>query len=355
MEFYYRFNYPYAYIQRLLNALNPNGCEIAIRTRNDVAPMRDRKPTELSTLLLRFNPLDGAHVSVGSHPSAAFVLDVDNDRKNMPRCSCTEDNRCICDNCWLTMAGILRAYMYVLRAHFGCTLFLPCFSGGRGWHLFVLDSSDIDRTYAMHKLKDLISDALRLVSAPCKTIDGRTLCAFESFKLGSSLLDPMIVSLYRDVMLPFFKTEWIPRILGVDATFNDGLVLASQLVTDNIVATAYRQFSSMPNITAIDERDRLDAFIAITTLLWQSPDSNLCSDNHLLRLPWSPHQRTGNFSLPLHMDWAHTLCPQTRPPKVFEVGKQNTTGNAWFQRSLEVVQDLLDNFERRPRAIIWPA
>ena len=330
-----------------------------------MAPMRNHTPTELSTLLLRFSPLDGAHVSVGIHPSAAFVLDVDNDRKNMPRCSCSEDNRCICDNCWLAMAGILRAYMYVLRAHFGCSVFLPCFSGGRGWHLFVLDSSEIDRGYAMHTLKHLISDALRILSTTiisvlCKNTDGRTftLCMFEPSPKSHSvlqILDQMVVSLYRDVMLPFFKTEWIPRVLGANATFMGGLDLASKIITDNTVSAAYKQSSSMPKVASVDERDRIDAFIAITSLLWQTPDSNLGSDNHLLRLPWSPHQRTGNFSLPLHMDWAHTLCPQTQPPKFSEVGKPNTTGNAWFERSLEVVQDLLENYERRPRAIVWPA
>lgn len=260
------------------------------------------------------------------------------------------------------MIGALRCYIYIFRAHFSCSYFLPCFNGGRGLHLFVLDSSKIDRAYAMHMLKTIVSDALRaisngVVSFVSKFTDGRafSLCAFEPpTQIQIVPLDPLVLSLYREIMLPFFEKEWIPRVLGANATFEHGINAAKCLITSLSELNAFDISSRMLTRARIERKDRIDAFMVVATLLWQSPDSNLSTETHPLRLPWSPHQRSGNFSLPMDMDHMFSIYPQSHPPKCTDVGKSGTMGNSMFNQSIAFVQDLLDNYESRPRALIWP-
>lgn len=392
MNAYYKRHYPHSAINRFLRAIDPQqAAELVLRPSREDAPMRDLAPSDITALVSNVCPRDGAHVALSEHRCASMVLDVDLTRSRPMYCSCADGGRLICDNCWLIMAGVMAGYVYMLKAHFGCSQLLACFSGGRGWHMFVLDAHQIDRTQAVHTLANLVPDTAHHVAVSFQELMQQqrgdalvTLADFDPqrrlWRMGvqtAAVVDRRVLALFTDVMVPFFCDEWRTRVLGCDVSVDSAINVAGALLAaehashadrscagcavvraynaaaDMFEAAAHRrsrtQDSSLPAV-----RDRVDAFLAITALLWEQPDANLMSARHPIRLPWSPHERSGRFSLPLPLTRAHELCPQSQPPLLEEVGSANTTGDAWFRLSLQVMDDLLGNCQRAPSVLVWP-
>lgn len=381
MNAYYARHYPHGTINRFLRTLDPQqAAELVLRPSRTDPPMRDLSPREITPRLRTVCPRDGAHIALDEHQCTAMVLDVDLTRPRPLHCSCADDGRLICDNCWVTMAGVLAGYVYMMKVHFGCTQLLACFSGGRGWHMFVIDAHHIDRYQAVQTLTRLVPDATRQLASAVQELHQRrpntaemvTLATFDlRRRLGRgdvarsvSLIDSRVIALYTDVMVPYFCSEWRPRVLGADTSVDVAINVAGALLqlTHPALAPAYQvtatAYEKMVRHGGPERKlsvcDRVDAFLAITALLWEAPDPGLASARHPIRLPWSPHERSQRFSLPLPLSQAHELCPASQPPRWDEVGSPDTTGDAWFRRSLTVMEDLLGDCQRTPSVLVWP-
>ena len=385
MNGYYARHYPHGVINQFLRALDPEqAAELVLRPCRDDPPMRDLPPSNITSLLRAVCPRDGAHIALVEHRCSALVLDVDLAHQRPMYCACTDGARLICDNCWIIMAGALAGYVYMLKAHFGCQQLLACFSGGRGWHMFVLDAQHIDRSHVVNTLTHLVPDAARHLATSFNEQRRGVLVRLSAFdprqqlcRVAASaytLVDCRVLALYADVMVPYFCDEWRPRVLGcntsVDAAINvaGALLIAShashqdRVCSGCVVARAYdaaadmyetaRRRCALADLPGVG--DRVDAFLAITALLWEVPDANLASARHPIRLPWSPHEPSGRFSLPLPLAQAHELCPMSQPPRWDDVGSPGTTGDAWFRRSLVVMEDLLGDHKRTPSVLVWP-
>lgn len=380
---YYDRHYPHARIQRLLAAIDDTGAaELILRASADLTPLRHLAPADITPLLRHRRPADGAHLALSEQCTGTLVLDVDAaSTRTAPYCSCPEGARMICDNCWVAMAGTLRGYASLLRTHFGCTQLLACFSGGRGWHLFVLDAHQIDRSHALLTLGHLVPDTVRHVAQSFLAVNAQlgqsrllTMQLFDPLSrlprlsestttpLGAACLaaiaDRRVLDLYNTVLLPYFCSVWCPRVLGCDVELNEAVATAGKMMMQSlqaghVVARAYETAAALP-VHAEPLASRIDAFLCVMTLLWHEPDYALLSARHPIRLPWSPHARSGRFSLPLCIDRAHELRPHSLPPHLADIGCANTAADVWFRRSLQVVDDLLQDRERTPRVSVWP-
>lgn len=392
MDAYYKRVYPHQMVHRLLSVLDATkSSELVLRVSKEREPMRYLDPSNITSLLCVNAPRDGAHLALSERCTTTLALDVDLSAPRGMYCSCAAGGRLICDNCWVAMAGVLAGYVYMLRSFFGCTQLLACFSGGRGWHLFVLDAQRIDRIQTTHMLEQLVPRTaaqiagwfMELVASRDNlyTLDifdpahrvSKVPGAEQSAKWAHTVTDGRVLALYTDVLLPYFCHQWRPRVLGCNVGENEATQVAGALLAAHsvhktpqchlcTVARAYskaaEQIATVRETRSADSlpplAKRIDAFLAITALLWEEPDPNLMSARHPIRLPWSPHERSGRFSLPLPLTRAHELCPMSQPPLWSEVGTRGTTGDAWFRLSLDVVADLLGDCERTPSVAVWP-
>lgn len=349
--------------------------------RSGTAVVRHRAADSLLSLADAMRPRDGIHIH---SPTMALDVDSEGKRPGAVWCQCSADGHAICDGCWVTLAGSLHAYAYVMRAHFGCHRLLPCFSGGRGWHLFVLDGGDISHADALAFLGSFVRAPLahvasivvdrlvpmvgserpftldlfdardHLLRAPALVASGdsrSTLCEYAP-------IDPLLLDVYQRVALPFFRDEWRPRIYGAQERIEvalagvaammraagDRQLVAALDAMEEPLRRAARRAAPLPPL----ER-RLDVFVLVMWLLWTPPDKQVGSANHTLRLPWSPHERSGAFSLPLRFDMAVQLRPRSQPLRLVDVDQLgHTAAAAWFVVSRQVVADLLDDAERSP-------
>ena len=377
--------YPHDLLNRFVRLIDPDGAaELVVRTSLDAPPLHHQNPSDLGMLVRSRHPRDGVHIVLSDRSSHVMVLDVDLSGPMSPMCTCSGGGRLICDHCWVTMCGVLRGYCYLLRAHFGCEQRLACFSGGRGWHLYVLDAHQIDHASAVHVLSTLVPDTVRHVAESylelsrltprhvmltLDVVDPAARLPLPEKATHSeladahmrALVDRRVLLLYRDVMLPYFLTIWRPRVLGCD--------VAEAEAIDAITAMLTTRHESHPSTcklcpavalcrSTVGDRpallQRIDVFLVVMSLLWQTADEHVTTSKHPVRLPWSSHERSGRFSLPLAVERAHELRPQSLPARVEDVSREQTMSHAWFQSSLRVVSDLLHQCERGPRLAVWP-
>lgn len=381
---YYNKWYPASLAQRFVTSASAHNspAELILRCSTDEI-IRHENPRELVRLARRHAPLDGLHASFGIHPDAVFVLDVDHERARPLLCECRDGGRDICDNCWLVLAGALRCYDYVMRAHFGCQHILTCFSGGRGWHMFVLDAHNIDRNTTIGWLHTLMSTAsahvassyLKLyqltqgkrrfnigfvsieqrlattqLSRPAMT--SPTACTLEN-----APIDRVVMQLFVNIIVPFYVHHWLPRVIGCSFSEEAGLQRIYDLMalSDGVDAQLRSACEcSLKNSNGIEWKNTIHAFLLLTWLFWVPPDKNLASANHPIRLPWSSHQRSGRLSLPILVETAHQLRPRSFPPLLSDIGSPSTTGHALFNHSVLIVESVLDKYDGAPRVCMWP-
>lgn len=379
LQVFYAQAYPIHVLERFLTRRTEH-CEVIARVDNQLEPVRHQRVADLRRLVREKQPRDGIHVAFDDSFESPFVIDVDHHGgRRAIRCSCADGGRSICDRCWLTMAGILRGYEFVFRRHFGCDHLAAAFSGGRGWHLYVLDAHNLSRRVAYEWLRTAVPTCVSRVASgliDAQRTDGTRAYTLDAFDPRSNpSLDMMdaawlarkvnatVLQLYRDVMLPFYRDEWVPRVLGASRTPESALTCVAQMVLGTLsrdTADGYLAASDLiarcilGGVTPPPLDKRVDAFLLVATLLWAAPDAALEADAHPIRLWWSPHQRSGNLSLPLHIARAHELRPETQPPRWHDVVTPGTTAHAWFALSLEVINDVLERDERRPRFCVGP-
>lgn len=342
--------------------------------------VRHRAAASVVSLADTMRPRDGIHIH---SPTLALDVDSAGKRPGAAWCQCSADGHAVCDGCWVTLVGSLHAYAYVMRAHFGCHRLLPCFSGGRGWHLFVLDGGDISHAEALAFLDsfaraplthmawlvverlvptvgtehpftlDLFDARDHLMRAPALVATGDSRSALCEY----APVDPLVLDVYRRVMLPFFRDEWCPRVHGAQERIevalagvaammrasDDRHLVAALDAMDEPLRRAARRATPLPPL----ER-RLDVFMLVMWLLWTGPDKQVGAANHTLRLPWSPHERSGGLSLPLRFDMAVQLRPRSNPLRLADIDQPGQNAAAWFTVSRQVVTDLLDDAERGP-------
>lgn len=384
---YFARHYPCDRVERLLRAIDPTlSSELLVRASHDATPLRHQEMSSLRELVYRHWPRDGVHLALSTNNRSTLVLDVDSDGARPVLCDCVEHGRLICDKCWLALVGAMRGYAHMLRTYFGCRQLLACFSGGRGWHMFVLDAAHLDHAHVTQTFHALVPDSLRRLSAaflalharvghqnaiPLRTFDPlrrlRATIGTESDlsqTITDGMLDQPVLEMFTSVLLPYFLDQWRLGVLGAVSSQHSALSAAVSLLRaqheshtscDNcIVWQACRTAYESPRHPQQFEQ-RIDVFLAVYSLLWQRPDLNMLGANHPIRLPWSPHDRSQRFSLPLPIDLAHQLAPLSYSPLLREVGTEHTAAHTLFRQSLRVVDDLLDEHGRSPSTVsVWP-
>lgn len=384
---YYASHYPYDRVERLLRAIDPSlSSELLVRASHDAVPLRHQEMSSLRELVHRHTPRDGVHLALSASGRSTLVLDVDSDGARPLLCECGELGRSICDNCWLALAGAMRGYAYMLRTFFGCRHLLACFSGGRGWHMFVLDAAHLDHAHVTQILHSMVPDSLRRLSSaflalhtrvgqqnaiPLRTFDpvhrlrGTVGAENEvSLVIAGGMLEQPVLELFTAVLLPYFLEQWRLAVLGASSSQNSALSAAVALLRaqhdthqncENCVVWRACRIAHESVRQPQQFEQRIDVFLAVCSLLWQRPDMNMLGANHPIRLPWSPHDRSQRFSLPLTIDTAHQLAPMRYSPLLREIGVAHTAAHSLFQQSLRVVDDLLDEHRRSPSALgVWP-
>lgn len=367
---YYERAWPRHIIERYLST---RVCEVIVRTHVDSEPIRHLGVPDMARLVGERCPRDGVHIVFDDHAESPLVFDVDHTPTTPPApwCMCTDGGRRICEQCWIRLCGAMRSYEFVLRRHFGSADVLACFSGGRGWHMFVLDAPPQPRAVVYRWMQRTVPHALRTAakavqrlcaSDPNKlyTLDAVAVAGCSMNMLRDTLadrVDTIAVLLYRQVMVPFFRDIWMPHVARTSSV-RAALAHASAVLSDDIrssyaVALSLIEAGERAALQIPPLENRLDAFFVIASLLWEAPDESVGSASHPIRMWWSPHQRSGNFSLPVPIHRAHELVPETL--RAADAATPGTTAHTWMQISLREVTDLLQRDERRPRAAVWPA
>jgi hypothetical protein len=247
------------------------------------------------------------------------------------------------------------------------------FSGGRGWHLFVLDPPPQSRCAVYRWLRTTIPGALRHAVTALERLcakDSRRLYTLDAVVAASAprqmlhdtlcdKVDTIAVLVFRTVMVPFFRDVWMPRVAHTTseraALATASSALGTELARGYATAAALIDAAERAAVAVPPLENRLDAFLAIGSLFWELPDDSLRSAVHPIRMWWSPHGRSGNFSLPVPVGRAHELAPGSSRLRAADATTAGTTAHSWLRISLEEVTDLLERDERRPRVSVWPA
>ncbi len=383
---YFSLRYPYKLVERLLRQWAPDQCELMVKVDSG-PPVRNQPLRNFYSLVSSSHPVDGLHCAAGHAPSSAFVIDLDHDGPRQILCQCGD--RLICNRCWIAMCGTLRAYVYVLRRQFGCHHLLCSFSGGRGCHILALAPPPTMNRIAAHEfLRDALPSSLISLAESYLTISAQhqdkaiPLTMFnpherisrllvssiaDQNKLCAAYIEPFFVDLFKTIVYPFFCDEWRPRVIGPKATVVDAIRCAGALLAAPHRVSDEHQCASCVLILAHEHAhtmhrqhlaatgagfepwDRVDVFLSVMTLFWTRPDANLAEPSHMLRVPFSPHGRSGNISLPIDPLRAHELYPATYPPSM--AGGSHTM----FEHAVELTSDLLSQLERRPSVGVRPA
>lgn len=375
---YYAQMYPHRLVQRLLAQWSPDGCEVLIK--GTACPViRNRPGSDAYELLRDFHPADGLHCAGGHGPGAALVLDLDHDTPRAMLCTCAElGTKRICNNCWVAMAGAARAYCYVLRRQFGCREILTSFSGGRGCHIVALRPDVLSHRMAVKWFDETLPNAITdLATAytnltrlfprkaiPLTMLNPHTRVARllqapaeERDMLRACYTDPAIVELFKACVLPFFLDEWRPRVLTPATDPEDAVTCAGGMLAaphrhatrckDCVRVDAFahaasaHQRQTARNVTVFALHDRIDVFLAVMSLFYVRPDSGLLSPTHMLRVPFSPHERSGNMALPLALHEMHLFRPEQ------DAVQPDGHHRPLFDKAVRLVEDTVDRLERR--------
>jgi len=398
LDRYWSLFYPYDRVSQLLSLMtrdSADGPELMLRLAHDKPPIRHvfahHNEDELRALLVAHTPADGLHACPGQSADSAFVIDVDNDRTFELLCACRDGGRDVCDNCWVRLAGAMRAYIYLLRHRYSCTRVLATFSGGRGWHLIVFDAHTIDRPRLMRELTHSVPCVLEAVcrgyntlvterpdmSVSLASFDTRIVHARhltsnreEARSFRRPLIDAWMHDLYGAIMLPYFQSVWLPRVLGPRASISDGVECAAAMLAAAHTAATHQkcaQCTVMLTYAAARRRYtktdlavpvhlRIDIFLVVMSLLWIKPDEEVASPNHMLRVPFSPHLRTGNIALPVDPVGASDLTPRTRPLRATDIVAREPYVFMMYMRALAIVDELVSTQPApSPRSAAWTA
>lgn len=366
---------------------------------------------DLRTIGTLHTPPDGIHLYNGSAPGCALQFDIDyGDAANWlapPRgrsdskdggaiCQCTRD---VCDRCWQTLAIVAKAYDYVLQHMYGYAQILYTFSGSRGVHISVCDSTacaltEIERRAIYDRFINDVPCALNTFvmllprlfpSASLDDLVERTIdevvgvhaasflschpslaeCGNAQHLLNATqqprhhaseaplranvstrrqlVCAPWLLDIYREVLWPNFKQQWIPRVLGTQVDDVAALRRLRQLLHSSLdsgdtesldyklcalcqkIDSAYARLQQRRRDHVVATEERFDTLVLLLRMMWLVPDINLLAAKHPMRLPFSPHARTNRLCLPLDIRACHDFLPSTNAVSLHTAVTQPTT------------------------------
>ena len=324
---------------------------VAWRDTPDAEPSVHRhislaRPADLMDLVARRVPVNGVHVALqGPLHGGALLFDIDYDSTGPPRttlCTCAAGSRVVCGACWQSVAVCVKGYVHALREHFGLHQVLVTISGGRGVHIECHDPecfamSEAERRALYDTLTRDVALTLRnmlLGTARDEYLwhhDGLAALDTPRHARGGSARPPAwILDVYRRVVVPEFRANWVPRMLG--AARADDVFGALQVLwvavgeahrecatprggcTDCALAAA-RPLAPVALSASMDAAPRevsletRGAFALLMRMMWLVPDQALLQRSHPLRLPFSVHGRTGRVAICVPPEAIHAYGP----------------------------------------------
>jgi len=235
------------------------------------------------------------------------------------------------------------------------------FSGNRGVHVMALHvPAGTNRRALFDRLSTRVPETLRRVARLVeRTLGGQStrltlsrVCGSTPFRylacsrdvsaedaavVVECYVEPWILDTYGHVLLPHFTEWWTPTVLSAKAPIVEAVAVAVRTVQEKYpeVGRACDALAASYVGASIALEERIDVFLAVTALLWMCPDENLRSESHMLRVPFSPHGKSGNVCLPLEIARSHNFNPHA---EFCGVSRQPS---AYFTRALELAEDAL--------------
>ncbi len=353
---YYTHHYPYELVFEFAQIFGTTNVEWMFRYSEDRV-QRDLKissANELHRQTVASTPSDGVHLVYGN---SALVLDIDYDEDAPYRdgiCACTHEQHLICDRCWLTVVGCVRMYVHMLKTYCGFVRVLCLFSGGRGVHIHVSDCEALELGDRMRlricsdlydcvrgMLKRLLDDPeelLRQALVGVATVDAQLRASEklqQAFDANHECLCPAQqwpIEAYTAVLVPYFRMSWAPVLCDMpacNATTQQALLLVSTALqqghqtkcdgatpacTDCRLIRLLSRMEQLGRGYATCQNDtelmqRIDVFLLLMRMFWISADLQVLHTRHPIRLPFSPHLRSGRMSVPIDIDVADTQPP----------------------------------------------
>lgn len=234
-----------------------------------------------------------------------LVFDIDISDYNDARTCCQESD--ICQKCWLLMSIGAKVLNVILTREFGFKNLLFVFSGRRGFHCWVCD----------REARELQPDARKAIADYLSLVKGGDNIVKRVELDPTKGLHPMIVKAlevideqFEDLMVhkqDFLATDHL--IQNVIDLAPDDKELQDKL---NGLCKMHRSstvdcWNTMKNISSSykGKRGKFNYFIQEVKLQHCFPrlDSNVTKGmNHLLKLPFCVHPKTGNVCVPLDID-----------------------------------------------------
>ena len=262
-------------------------------------------------------------------PRRELVFDIDLDcprwnaiRKDMA-CGCAEKTKVCCDLCWRLVAGAVTILQQSLRANFGFTEFMPCFSGRRGVHLWVLDEACLDLPW---QAREAIVSFYTLGPAQAQVkpdtayswIDSKDRFYFEFgpsksnyFNIDFSSLVPFAkVVIDRMLLAPAASTSCLSKLLApfplaVRPVLESRLAAAAKAakggfdrLRETIVAINQEHLKQR-KFELVESTERAWNRLLLS-IFWPELDAQVTKNpEHLIRCPLSLHSSSRKFCLPL--------------------------------------------------------
>lgn len=252
-------------------------------------------------------------------------------------CSCRWEyfNNAICAECWNLAQAYVLVLDYLLRCQWGFDEFYFVFSGGKGFHCWILDER------ALRFSKQERVNFLESLN-PWHNINARKL------KTESCLTDPVFVDDFEEFILPLFEEKiletgifdlthkatrtLLERCFNVDErddkkcelfmkTVNSAFSAPTAVDAWRILMTGNRQMNNELEATVVCRR-------FVYAYMYPVLDEKITTDvSHFLKIPFSQHPTTGFISVPLTTQEFYSFSPTDaphvdRPMKLAEYGRR---------------------------------
>lgn len=381
---YYNAVYPVQHVWKFVQWFSPDACDWLLKSSSETIQFRGaiKSVDELIRLTRHHLPLDGVHAVMPE--CVKFDLDYDSSAPNRASiCECTAAARTICNKCFQIIACSALIYEWLLQNQYNLTRTLCVYSGGRGVHIFArgtdptlelpmckqrrifAEVSELPHELVHHLLTSDVAcigrcEALIRSGKGAIQIDlsqfTRTtnpLFLLDTPRLEDIAIPSWIISVYGKIIVPHVRqTVWplwynTPNIGTLEQLWKfaetgcaESPRTVEHVVQDRCIPCALCILHTKLKLFVVlssDDDDslsesqllvrmffRLDTFLLLVYIFWLRADANLMGKSHPLRLPFSPHCRTGKISLPVEECLITSLNVSNGVPSLSSLAKSNS-------------------------------